>query len=206
MKFKIFGAVLAVAFAAGMIVAPASAHSPEKGGPITSIIPSIAGPVGAAALFSTTTTLNWTTTLYQKYFYDWSLKNILKAVQQGVELHKQGYEVHVDIKRQGIKINAEKDVKHSKQSKNTNGKLVVSCVMGSAFGAISASVRKATAMGNPLRWRSQAEHEAIVKSGYEKQFELTNSEATTSTAFCGLGSLALHWPQKAPAAVVKAKN
>jgi hypothetical protein len=60
-------------------------------------------------------------------------------------------------------------------------------------------------MGNPLRWRSQAEHEAIVKSGYEKQFELTNGEATTSTALCGLGSLALHWPQKAPA-VVKAKN
>jgi hypothetical protein len=203
-SIKMFGAALAFAFAASMLVAPASAHSPEKPAPITSVIPSLA-PIAAATLFTTTSTLNWTTTLYQKYFYDWSLKNVIKAVQQGLELHKQGYEVHVDIKRQGIKIKAEKDVKHSKSNKNINGKIVVGCVMGSAFGAISASVRKATAMGNPLRWRSQAEHEAIVKSGYEKQFELTNGEATTATALCGLGSLALHWPQQAPA-VVKAKN
>jgi hypothetical protein len=77
--------------------------------------------------------------------------------------------------------------------------------MGSALGAISASIRKATALGNPLRWRSQAEHEAIVKSGYEKQFELTNDEAATALAFCGLGSFALHWQKQAPAVVVKAK-
>jgi hypothetical protein len=77
--------------------------------------------------------------------------------------------------------------------------------MGSAFGAITAAIRKGNAMGNPLRWRSQAEHEAIVKSGHEKQFELTNKEAATALALCGLGSFALHWPQQAAPVVVKAK-
>jgi hypothetical protein len=51
-------------------------------------------------------------------------------------------------------------------------------------------------MGNPPRWRSQAEHEKILASGYEKQFELTLDEANTAMAFCGLGSFALHWPQQ----------
>ena len=203
-SFKIFVAMLAVAFAASMFVAPASAHSPEKKGPITSVLPALAGPL-AATLFTTTSTLNWTSTLYQKYFYEWSLKNILHAAKQGIELHKAGWEVHVDVKKQGIKIKAEKDVQRTSTRKDINGKIVVGCIMGSALGAITSAVRKGTAMGNPLRWRSQAEHEAIVKSGYEKQFELTTDEAMTATAFCGLGSFALHWPQKAPAVVVKAR-
>ena len=70
--------------------------------------------------------------------------------------------------------------------------------MGSALGAISAAIRKGNALGNPLRWRSQAEHEMIVKSGVEKKFELTNEEAQTALAFCGLGSFALNWQQTAP--------
>jgi hypothetical protein len=203
-SFKFYGAVLAAALAASMIVTPASADSSQPKGPTASIVPAIAGPIAAATLFSTTQTLNWTTTLYQKYFYNWSLKNVIQATKQGLELHKQGWEVHVDIKRQGIKIKAEKDVKHSRSSKNINGKIVVGCIMGSALGAITASIRKGNALGNPLRWRSQAEHEMIVKSGYEKQFEMTNDEAATAVAFCGLGSLALNWQQQAPA-VVKAK-
>jgi hypothetical protein len=72
--------------------------------------------------------------------------------------------------------------------------------MGSALGAISASARKATALGNPPAWRSQAEHEKIVASGVEKQFELTNDEAWTAVSYCGAGSLVLHW-DKAPAVV-----
>ena len=82
------------------------------------------------------------------------------------------------------------------------GPLIVGCIFGSALGAITASVRKASAMGNPPRWRSQAEHEKIVASGYEKQFELTNQEAATALALCGLGSFALHWEKKAPAPIV----
>jgi hypothetical protein len=91
---------------------------------------------------------------------------------------------------------------------NSNtGKIVVGCIIGSAAGAITASIRKATALGNPPRWRSQAEHEKIVASGYEKQFELTNQEAATAVALCGLGSFALHWQKTAPvkAHVVKAR-
>jgi hypothetical protein len=89
------------------------------------------------------------------------------------------------------------------KSKSNTGKMIVGCIMGSALGAISASVRKASALGNPPRWRSQAEHERIVASGYEKQFELTSREAATALAFCGLGSFALHWERRAP--VVRAK-
>ena len=87
------------------------------------------------------------------------------------------------------------------------GPLIVGCIMGSAFGAITASIRKASAMGNPPRWRSQAEHERIVKSGYEKQFELTSAEAATALALCGLGSFALHWKKQVPvkAHVVRAR-
>lgn len=87
---------------------------------------------------------------------------------------------------------------HSKQtkSKSNMGKAVVACIMGSAFGAITASIRKATALGNSPRWRSQAEHERIVASGIEKKYELTSNEASTALALCGLGSLTLRWPQQ----------
>lgn len=94
--------------------------------------------------------------------------------------------------------------KTSGSSSSTAGKVMVGCIFGSALGAITSAMRKATAMGNPPRWRSQAEHEAIVRSGYEKQFELTNAEANMAIALCGLGSFALHWPKAAP--VVTAKN
>jgi hypothetical protein len=91
------------------------------------------------------------------------------------------------------------------KSRSQQGKMVVGCVMGSALGAITAAVRKASAMGNPPRLRSQAEHEAIVKSGVEKRFELTSDEASMATAFCGLGSLLLRWQQAAAPVAVRAK-
>ena len=69
-------------------------------------------------------------------------------------------------------------------------------IFGSALATITSAMRKAAAMGNPPRWRSQAEHERILASGYEKQFELTLAEANTAMALCGLGSFALHWPQQ----------
>jgi hypothetical protein len=197
---KILGAAVVATLAMSVVATSASAHNPQnyKG---TGVLPVLAGPVAAAALFPSFSTLHWTSTLYQKHFYKWSLQNIVKATKHGLELHKTGFKVDVDIKKSGIKIEGKKDVKHSKSSKNV-GKAVVGCIFGSALGAITASVRKASAMGNPPRWRSQAEHEKIVASGYEKQFELTNDEAHTSTALCGLGSFALHWQPKAPAPVV----
>jgi hypothetical protein len=109
-------------------------------------------------------------------------------------------------------VNGEKKVtkNHSKSSKSRSaqGKMIVGCIMGSALGAITASVRKASAKGNPPRWRSQAEHEKIVASGYEKQFELTSQEASTALALCGLGSFALHWEKSVPvkAKVAKARS
>jgi hypothetical protein len=181
---------LAAAFAASLIVSPASAHNPNQKGPVTSIFPALFSPVAAAALAGpTTSTFSWLTTQWfsKKIFLGYH-KVWTRYGWKWVPKHKT--------------VHYKKHIKHSNTNKSINGKVVVGCIMGSAFGAITASVRKATALGNPPRWRSQAEHEKIVASGYEKQFELTNDEAHTSTALCGLGSFALHWQPKAPAPVV----
>lgn len=79
----------------------------------------------------------------------------------------------------------------SHSSKGIDGKIAVGCIFGSALSLIYNAANKGAAMGNPLRWRSQAEHERIVASGYEKQFELTNEEAQLASAFCGLGGFAV---------------
>src|SRR5690606_17613578 len=102
-----------------------------------------------------------------------------------------------DVPTKKYKIYNRVDPRHSRTSK-TVGKAVVGCIFGSALATIWSAARKGSAMGNPLRWRSQAEHERILASGYEKQFELTLAEANTAMAFCGLGSFALHWPQQQP--------
>jgi hypothetical protein len=184
---KIVATVLAAAFAASMIIVPASAASSDQKKQVTGlgIFPILAGPVGAAALFPTTSTLAWTTTktLYFKWTW-WGWKPVDYC---------HGYGCH----KKYVKV------QHENKTKSV-GKAVVGCIMGSALGAITAAIRKGNALGNPLRWRSQAEHEMIVKSGYEKQFELTNDEAAIALSLCGLGSLALHWQKQAPA-VVKAK-
>jgi hypothetical protein len=193
---KIIGTVLAAAFAASLIVSPASAHNPNQRGPVTSIFPALFGPVGAAALAGpVTTTATWTTMFTKNYFfkyYEWP-----KALHKASWLKKHGFKLDVDFKKHGVKIEGTKTKHHAKahKSKLKIGKAVVGCVMGSALGAISASIRKATALGNPPRWRSQAEHERIVASGAEKKYELTSDEAQTALALCGAGSFALHWPQ-----------
>jgi hypothetical protein len=162
-----------------------------------SIFPALAGPLGIATLSGASTIpFSWTTThLFSKKIF---------VGIKWVKIHHKWVPI-----KQYKTVNYSKNVKHTSSSKSklNTGKAVVGCVMGSALGAISASIRKATAMGNPPRWRSQAEHEAIVASGYEKQFELTSDEAATALATCGLGSFALHWEQQAPqSAVVRASN
>jgi len=188
---KIVATVLAAALAASIFSVPASAASDEKKQAVTGL-GILAGPAAAAALFPTTSTLTWFTTKFVGYkwvFAGWQWKWI--PHHGWVKFPKFD------------KVPQYKKVAHQNKSSNV-GKAVVGCIMGSALGAITAAIRKGNAMGNPLRWRSQAEHEAIVKSGYEKQFELTNDEAATALALCGLGSFALNWQQTAPA-TVKAK-
>ena len=226
-------------FAASTVVVPASAHAPEKRGPISSIFPALLGPVGvAAAVGPTTSTLHWTTTKMipwsktftwtkviqvptsvqtntywalntnaangqwiQHNFTDWSAlannPNMIREIRPITET----INVPKEITKSKTITKDKKVTKHhskSHKSKLNQGKMIVGCIMGSAFGAITASIRKASAYGNPQRWRSQAEHERIVASGYEKQFELTSNEASTALALCGLGSFALHWEKRAP--------
>jgi len=187
---KILGAAVVATIATSVVASSASAHNPNNYKAAGGIIPALAGPIGAAALFPSTNTFHWTTTkLYSKTYF------------KGFKWVKVNYEW---AKVPQYKTKTYTKTKHHSKSTKTVGKAVVGCIFGSALGAITASVRKASAMGNPPRWRSQAEHEMIVASGYEKQFELTNDEASTAVALCGLGSFALHWQQKAPV-VVKAR-
>jgi hypothetical protein len=219
-SFKIFAAVSAAAFAVSMIAAPASADSHKKG-PTASILPSLLGPIGvAAAVGSTTTSLTWTTIATKTWTYPWTYKPFFggNIIPQGINAtgqyisnvinpHYFNETLHLtkphnifkpDVGEHSTSAQYKEKHQQGNKSRSHQGKIVVGCIMGSALGAITAAVRKGTAMGNPLRWRSQAEHEMIVKSGYEKQFELTNGEAATATALCGLGSLALNWQQAAP--------
>ena len=108
------------------------------------------------------------------------------------------------------KVKIAKTKTTSRSSKGIDGKIAVGCIFGSALSLILNASHKAAAMGNPLRWRSQAEHERIVASGYEKQFELTNEEAQLASAFCGLGGFAVaaqysHGYQQTSAAPVQAR-
>jgi hypothetical protein len=174
---KLIAAAIAVAMTVGTMSAPASAQqSQQRQGP--GVIPTLLGPIGAAALFPTTNAFHWTTT---KSFW---IKIPVKKypTMQSRFIHKKKYK--------WVKINKTKH--HSRTSSNV-GKAVVGCIFGSALATIAASVRKASAMGNPPRWRSQAEHEKILASGVEKKYELTLDEANTAMAFCGLGSFTLNW-------------
>jgi hypothetical protein len=193
---KIIGTVLVAAFAASMIVAPASAHNPNQKGPVTSIFPALLGPLGFATLIGpgTSTALATKALTFKFWHFKW-IGAYHDLTQAGWNVSKdiiwKDFHGHKIPKK--VKLNASKQV--STKSKLKIGKTVVGCVMGSAFGAISASIRKASALGNPPRWRSQAEHERIVASGAEKKYELTSDEAATALSACGLGSFALHWPQ-----------
>lgn len=184
---KFVAAVLAMAIASSAMTVSAFAQNPQNN---TGILPGIFGPAAVAALVGTSTT-TWSTVLTKKFFfykynpYGWKKVFYLK---------RSGFDIDLYKKHKFVKVKASKTEHHTSQSKSDMGKAVVGCVMGSALAAITSSIRKASAMGNPPSWRSQAEHEAIVASGSEKQFELTNDESQTALSFCGLGSLALNWP------------
>ena len=194
---KFVTAVVAATVAVGTLSVPAYANTQQKS-PVTGlgILPILAGPIGAAALVGPSSTY-FTQVKYFKFYkwqsWGWNKIHYLKDT---------GWQVEKKFHYNKVKVHAERT---SEQRSTANqGKAVVGCIMGSALGAITAAVRKGNALGNPIAWRSQAEHEAIVKSGYEKQFELTNDEAAIALSLCGLGSLMLNWQKTAPA-VVKAK-
>jgi hypothetical protein len=195
---KIVATVLAAALAASTVSVPAYATTDNKNKTGVGILPALAGPAFLAHSISGLHTSHWTVVKNFKFYkwqnWGWQKVNYLKY---------QGYDVTKKVYGHKVKVHAEKH-KHSTRGSD-QGAYIVGCIMGSALGAISAAIRKGNALGNPIRWRSQAEHEQIVRSGYEKQFELTNDEAATALAFCGLGSFALRWEQKAAPAVVKAK-
>jgi hypothetical protein len=201
---KILSAAVVATLAISVVATSASAHTPRNYKSPGGIFPALFGPFGAgAAVGKSTSIAHWTTTtMVNKNTY--FIKNVVgQGNQPWVQVPKQAYN-NVNLNTHIRKIETTqkgKTTKHSRSSKSRSaqGKMIVGCIMGSALGAITASVRKATALGNPPRWRSQAEHERIVASGYEKQFELTSDEAATALAFCGLGSFALHWEQKKPA-------
>lgn len=199
MRLKFVATAFAAIIAASSMSMPASAQQQQQ--QRVGIFPFLAGPIGAAALFPSASTFSWFTTqsvfshknYFIKIFHSWhQVPKVKYDLVKLLNTHLPD-KLDVPIKKEAVY----KDVKtqHSKTSK-TVGKAVVGCIFGSALGAITSSMRKATAMGNPPRWRSQAEHERIVASGYEKQFELTSNEAYTAVALCGLGSFALHWPQR----------
>ena len=190
---KIIATVLAAVLAASTIIVPASAASDDNKPKATGfgILPAVAGPIAIGTGMSGTNLVTWTGHKYFKFYkwqdWGWNKVHYLKEHNWTVYKKFHGYKV---------KVHAKKDFHDF--SDGQRGQFMVACIMGSAVGAITAAIRKGNALGNPLRWRSQAEHEAIVKSGYEKQFELTNDEAATALSWCGAGSLALNWQKQAP--------
>ncbi len=67
------------------------------------------------------------------------------------------------------------------------GPYVIACIAGSAIGLITASIAKGRAFGYPLRWMSQVEYEAYVRTR-NKQADLTTQEAQLIAFTCGLGA------------------
>jgi hypothetical protein len=186
---KFIATVLAAVLAVSSISAPAFSAEPEKKKVVTGL-GILAGPA-AIATMSGPSFQHWTAHQYFK-FYKWDYAGWKKVHF----LKDHGWDVYKKVHYHKVKVYAKKE-KFADHGSN-RGQFMVACIMGSALGAITAAIRKGNALGNPLRWRSQAEHEAIVKSGYEKQFELTNDEAATALSWCGAGSLTLAWQKQAP--------
>jgi hypothetical protein len=193
---KFVATVLAAALAISTFTGSAFAASEDNKPKVTGlgILPALATPAIIGATTSGAAFQHWTAHQYFK-FYKWDYSGWQKVYN----LKTSGWDVYKKVNGYKVKVHAKKEQTSSRGS--SQGKAVVACIMGSALGAITAAIRKGNALGNPLRWRSQAEHEAIAKSGYEKQFELTNDEAALALALCGLGSFALHWQQKQPVVV-----
>ena len=188
---KIIATVLAAVLAVGTISLPASAASDDNKPKGLGILPALAGPLAIGTGMSGSSISTWTSHKYFK-FYKWDYSGWNKVHY----LKDHNWTVYKKVHGYKVKVHAKKNFHDVSDS--ARGQFVVGCIMGSALGAITAAIRKGNALGNPLRWRSQAEHEMIVKSGVEKKFELTNEEAQTALAFCGLGSFALNWQQTAP--------
>jgi hypothetical protein len=183
-SIKIAATILAAAIATSSISVTAFAHDPQNHkGP--GILPLLAGPAAAAAFVGTsTTTLTKAFHFWKWQGWGWQKIHYLKST---------GWDVSKEFVYRGKKVKVH--ASRTTESHSDMGKAAVGCIMGSALAAITSSVRKASAMGNPPSWRSQAEHERIAASGVEKKFELTNDEVQTAVALCGLGAFALHWPQ-----------
>jgi hypothetical protein len=190
---KFVATVLAAALAISTLTGSTFAASDDNKPKVTGlgILPIVAGPAIIGGATSGAAFHHWTAHQYFKFYkWDWS------GWQKVYKLKTSGWDVYKKVHGYKVKVHAKKEKFSSRGS--SQGKAVVGCIMGSALGAITAAIRKGNALGNPLRWRSQAEHEMIVKSGVEKKFELTNEEAQIALAFCGLGSFALNWQQTAP--------
>ena len=213
---KVIAAALSAALVVSTIPAPAAAQQQQQqqqqGLGIWSLL---AGPF-AASFFTTTSTFHWTTIATQTWNFPWAhgpgkfgfltgnyvpqgLNATGQYIHNVIDPKYFGETLHISNPHQSSgthSTSAKYKQQHSKSSKSIQGKIVVGCIFGSALATIWSAARKGSAMGNPLRWRSQAEHERILASGVEKKYELTLAEANRAMALCGLGSFTLYWPQQ----------
>jgi len=203
LHLKVIAAALSAALVVSAMPAPASAQQQQQQG--VGILPTLFGPFGAHLIAGpATTTFSWITTstltskiwvpgkwIWTKTGYKWKL---VKFGNKWSWIKSPKFE-KVYIRGHKEFVHNKVDTKHSRSSKSIQGKVIVGCIFGSALATIWSAARKGSAMGNPLRWRSQAEHERILASGVEKKYELTLDEANRAMAFCGLGSFTLNWPQ-----------
>ncbi len=181
LHMKIIAAALSAALVVSAMPAPAAAQqNQQQQRQGIGVLPTLVGPIGAAALAGPSSTLLVKSFSF-KYWQSWGWHKIYN-------LKHAGWDVSKDFGHKKVHVKATK-----RGESNINGKAVVGCIFGSALATITSAMRKASAMGNPPRWRSQAEHEKIVASGVEKKYELTLAEANTAMAFCGLGSFTLYW-------------
>jgi hypothetical protein len=210
-SFRLVALAGALALSAA-VLSPAHAQSNKNK---TSVLPLVAGPVIAGALFPATSTFSWTTIGMKTWSFPWAhgpgkfgfftgnyvpqgLNATGQYVHNVVNPKYFGETLHISSPHQSSgthSTSAKYKQQHSRSSKNV-GKAVVGCIFGSALGAITSAVRKGHAMGRPTKWYPQAEFEKLQKAGYWKASELTIDEANTAVALCGLGSFTLHWPQQ----------
>jgi hypothetical protein len=162
MKSKVVATVLAAALAVSSISVPAYADdNQKKHQAVYGVFGALAGPIGIAAAIggSSFTQLKWV--IWKKVFIN--LYYPKPGLYKLAKLYHHGFKIKdIDLVRYGdkkyVKVKLAKKKYAVDKHKSAQGKFIVACIMGSALGAISASARKATALGNPPAWRSQAEH------------------------------------------------
>lgn len=208
--------LLALAAITALLTGPTMAQSPQTKAGVKAA--ATVAPVAFLSTIWTTSTLHWSTVGTQTWNFpwvhtyihrfipipnptlpnSWAVQGINTVGQYGSNIADPTYfneAIHISNPLPGANgqtgthsTSAQYKQQHSKTSKSLHGELIVGCIMGSAVGLITTSIIKAYQMGNPPRWRSQFEHEQILASGIEKQYELTPEEAQTAAAVCGLGS------------------